>query len=443
MRGHRSLAALLMIGAATPALASGYGLREHSVDSMGMAYAGAAASDNDASYMAYNPAALAGVENADVSVGVNFIFPHSDGSYEPSLTSFGNSAGGDTHPSEYVNDAMVPSVALRYRVNDRWAVGVSVNVPWGLKTEYPSDWAGRYYAMKTRLTVATITPMVSYEVTPTFTIAAGAMAQYAKGTLSNAIDFGLIGALNGFGTTPGTLDGIAEIKNADDWSWGWVAGVMFHPNDRFSLGLSYRSSVEHTMEGGIHFTYDVGGVAAGVNGATGMFADTHIAVDVTTPDVVAAGLRYQVSDRWTVLAGADWTNWSKFKELRVRFANPVQPDDVTTSNWDDSWFVSAGLEYAVNESWTLRAGTAYDDTPVPDSTRSPRIPDEPRFWLAAGATWHVSNVLDVKVAYAHLFLDDAPINQTPADPANQVRGTLIGSSDVDADVVGASFAWRW
>ena len=443
MRAVRSVATILLVGAATPALASGYGLREHSVDSMGMAYAGAAASDSDASYLAYNPASLAGVEDTDLSVGTTFIFPHSDGSYTTTLTSFGNDAVGDLHPTNYVNDAMVPQFSLRHRLTDRWSIGVSVNVPWGLKTEYPGTWAGRYYAMKTRLTVADITPTVSYQVTPAFSLGFGVMAQYAKGTLSNAIDLGLIGALNGFGTTPGTLDGYGVIKNADDWSWGWVAGAMFHPNDRLTLGVSYRSSVDHTVEGKIHFIYDAGGVAAGINGATGMFTDTHIAVNVTTPDVVAVGLRYQINDQWAGLLGADWTNWSVFKSLNVRMKNPVQPTDVTTANWDDSWFVAAGLEYAVDDTWTLRAGTAYDETPVPDSTRSPRIPDKGRFWLAAGVTFHVNEAMDIKASYAHLFLDDASIHQTPADPANLVRGTLIGSSDVDADVVGGAFVWRW
>src|SRR5262249_10140720 len=153
------------------------------------------------------------------------------------------------------------------------------------------------------------------------------------------------------------------------------------------------SAVHHTVEGPIHFTWDAAGVAAGINGATGLFADTHVAVKVTTPDRIAAGLRWAGNERWTGLAGGGWANRRVFKELRVRFANPVQPDDVTTANWDDSWFVSGGLEYAVNESWTLRAGAAYDDTPVPDETRSPRIPDTGRFWLAAGATWHVTDAL--------------------------------------------------
>ena len=168
MRGHRLVSVLVLSAVSAPALASGYGLREHSAESMGAAYAGAAASGGDASYMAFNPASLSEVENGDAAVSVIGLFPHSNSSYPTSLTSAGTPAGGGTHPTGFVNQAIVPAIAARQRINDRWAVGLSVNVPWGLKTEYPGDWAGRYYALKTRLTVATVTPIVSYQVTPAF-----------------------------------------------------------------------------------------------------------------------------------------------------------------------------------------------------------------------------------------------------------------------------------
>jgi long-chain fatty acid transport protein len=442
MRRFMPVAGLVLWAASAPALASGYGLREHSTDAMGMAYAGSAASETDASYMAYNPASLAGVEDADAMVSVIGLFPHSRSSYS-GFTSAGNPSGGNDHPSDFVNQANVPAIAARWRMNERWALGLSVNAPWGLKTEYPGDWVGRYYALKTRLEVISITPIVSYEVTPNVAVAAGPIAQYAKGTLSNAVAFGLIGALNGFPTTPGGDDGRAVIRNADDWSWGFVAGVMFRLNEHATLGVSYRSAVSQAVKGPMHFTLDAAGVGATLESVTGMFADTEITAKVTTPDVVNAGLRFQLSDRWTALVGADWTNWSRFKALVIDSKNPAQPNDVTTTRWKDSWFVSAGAEYALDPQWTLRAGVAYDDSPVPDSTRSPRIPDHPRTWLSVGATWHATENLDLKVAYAHLFLDDAHIEQTPALAGNDIRGTLVGTSDVNADAAGVEIAWRW
>jgi long-chain fatty acid transport protein len=173
-----------------------------------------------------------------------------------------------------------------------------------------------------------------------------------------------------------------------------------------------------------------------------MFANTQADTKLTTPDVVNAGLRFQFSDRWTGLVGVDWVNWSRFDALVVNARNPFQPNEVTTANWDDSWFVAVGAEYAASDAWTLRFGAAFDDTPVPDSTREPRIPDNGRFWLSAGATWHASERCDVKFAYAHLFLDDSRVSLSPADPANTFRGTLDGRVEIGADVVGVAVAWR-
>ena len=150
-----------------------------------------------------------------------------------------------------------------------------------------------------------------------------------------------------------------------------------------------------------------------------------------------------MNDRLTGLLGADWTGWSHFKSLTsippTRSSRSISRPPIGAI----PGLSRADLEYEASDAWTLRAGTAYDDTPVPDSTRSPRIPDNGRFWLAAGATWHASERMDVKVSYAHLFLDGAHIHQTPALTGNDIRGTLAGTSRVNADAAGIEIAWRW
>ena len=67
---------LVSVGAISVALFSAtahgaaFGLKEHSADAMSAAYAGAAASESDASYLVYNPATLAGVNDFDLSASV-------------------------------------------------------------------------------------------------------------------------------------------------------------------------------------------------------------------------------------------------------------------------------------------------------------------------------------------------------------------------------------
>ena len=80
------------------------------------------------------------------------------------------------------------------------------------------------------------------------------------------------------------------------------------------------------------------------------------------------------------MADLTWVRWSRFKELRIRFDNGV-PDSVTPQNWDNNWRIAVGATYKLNEAWKLRAGLAYDQSPVDDAFRTPRIPDEDRTWL--------------------------------------------------------------
>jgi len=442
MRAYGALSVLFLSALPVSALASGYGLREYSVDAMGMAYAGAAASDGDASYLAYNPASLAGVVDSDAAINFIGVFPHSDASYSTALTAAGTPAGGSAHPSNFVDNAYIPAMGFRTRLSDRWALGLSVSAPWGLSTDYPTTWAGRYYALKTQLFTLNATPTVSYQVTPHLALAAGMQVEYAWGTLSSAIDFGTLGAMFSIpGSIPGAFDGRGTFE-ANDWGYGFVLGAQARLSDSATLGVSYRSSISHTLEGPLRFRLDAAGIGAAINGATGLFANTHAKTDLDTPDVVSAGLRLRLAEAWTGFLGADWTNWSRFQALKVDAVNPAQPTEVTTAKWEDSWFVALGAEYAADEHWTFRAGTAYDDTPDTNATREPRIPDNGRFWLAAGATYHASETCDVKVAYAHLFLRDARISLSPADPANALRGTLAGTSSVSANVVGVALSLR-
>lgn len=440
---RRPILVLLTLLPATPALAAGFGLREQSTEAMGEAYAGAAATGSDAGFLAYNPAAAAATEGGDFAISAVSIMPGSSANYTTALTAAGTPAGGNAAPKDFIRNAIIPDIALRQRLDDRWSVGLSVSVPWGLSTKYPSDWSGRYYALDTKLATVNITPVIAYDLAPGFTVAGGFQAQYAKGTLSSAVDIGTLAALQGLpGAVPGGEDGSAAI-NAQGWGYGFVLGTRAQLDDGWILGLSYRSAVHHTLSGSWTFGLDSAGLGAAIRSATTLFTDTTAKAKITTPDDVQFGLRKQFAEGWTLLAGADWTDWSSFKNLTAVATNPVQPNDVTITNWNSSWLVSLGAEYAASDDLTLRLGTALDESPVPTGTLAPRIPDANRTWVAMGATWRATPDIDLKLSYGHLFDDTRTVNQTAAMTGNALRGTLMGTTNSDVDVVGLSLDYRW
>ncbi len=437
--GLFSLAAAALIS--TPALAAGYGLKEHSADAMAAVYAGAAATGTDASYLVYNPASLASVKDTDFTVSVVQILAGTRADYTSATTSAGNPTGGLAKPSSFISDATVPAIGFRQRLSDSWAVGLSISAPWGLRTDYPLSWAGRYYAQKSSLFTVNATPIVSYQVTPNLSVGAGLQIEYARGTLTSLIDTGTLGALNLVpGSIPGAQDSFASLSG-NSWAFGYTAGVV----DRIgnvTLGIAYRSSLQHDLKGPLTFTLDSAGVGTTIRSLTGLFTNTTQTTPVTTPDMITSGARVALSDSWTGLLEVDWTHWSRFRELRVNAVNPAQPDDVTTTRWKDAFFASLGAEYRASPFWTFRAGAGYDQSPATDASREPRIPDADRIWISAGVRYRLSDGMDVNLTASRLFFLQSNINLNPTIPGAALRGSLAGTTDAYVNVVGLQFTYR-
>lgn len=358
-----------------------------------------------------------------------------EGSATTAIPSPINTTAAFSSNDDIGEDALVPAFYGMISL-DKLTLGLGINAPFGLATHNPDGWIGRYHALKSELTTIEINPVVAYRVLPKLGIAAGFRATYGDATLSNAVDFGTIGAANGVpGSIPANQDGAAEVTG-DGWAYGWNVGIMAEPVDNLRLGLAYRSSVKMELEGEVDFTDDTSGIAATLRGATGAFADTGAKAEVELPPTLSFGGSYTIGEV-TLLAEAAWTQWSSFDELRVQFDNPNQPDSVTAEDWDDSWFYAAGTAWkpAFQQGLTLRAGIAYDESPVPDATRTPRIPGNDRFWVSFGAGYKINNWLTVDAAYTHIFVDDATINLTTADTNNAARGNLSGSYEANIDII--------
>lgn len=145
-----------------------------------------------------------------------------------------------------------------------------------------------------------------------------------------------------------------------------------------------------------------------------------------------------------------WTNWSRFDEIRIRFADG-SPDDVTAQNWEDSWTFALGVDYRYNPDWTFRAGYSFDETPVPSKQfRTPSMPDNDNHWLAAGASYKYRKNLVLDLGYTHVFYEDAEIENTinlvssNLAPLGTFTSTLVGEFEsASADVVGAQLRYSF
>lgn len=378
----------------------------------------------------------------DAQLTLNQILPSSSAEFSAATTSASTAVSGSPRPRDFIQQALEPGAAWRIRLSEHWAAGLSIYAPWGLGTVYDRNWAGRYYAVESRLLTVNVAPDIAWQVADGLTLGMGLQVQYATGVLSNAIDFGTIGASLGIpGAMPGLQDGFAEFR-ADDWALGYRAGILWKPDDRLSVGFAWRSGIQHNLHGEVDFSLDAAGIGTALTAASGAFVDSSAKARLSLPSVASAGIAWKATRKLTLLGEVAFTDWGSVNELRVRFANPEQPDSVQDYDWSGAWLYAAGARYDVDAKWTLRAGAAIDGSPTRDATRDPRIPDATRTWLSASIEHHITRSTSIQLGYAKLMFPEEPINLSAATPGNEARGSLVGTTNADADMVSLQITLR-
>lgn len=389
--------------------------------------------------MFFNPSLMAFHEgNQVVTVGSAVIpqseFNNGSGNFNAVVGGgpIGN-AEGFTGLDDIGKDALVPATYAMISPAENVRLGLAVTSPFGLVTSNPEGWVGRYHALDSRLTTVNISPTAAFRINDYLAVGVGFVAQYANAKLTNAVDFGTIGQINGLGGTPGAEDGRARLR-ADDWGFGFTLGLTVTPMEGTRIGLGYRSQISQTLEGDADF--DLGsGVGNTVSAVSGQFVSSAAQASVTLPEQVSIGLHQDINDELAVMAEVQWTHWSRFQELRIEFDNPAQADSVTLESWENSWFFALGGTYKPFDDWAFKLGVAFDQSPVPDSTRTPRIPDEDRYWISGGVSYDPYDWLSLSLGYTHIFLPDADIDLGFEDSNNALRGSLEGTYEASIDII--------
>jgi len=437
-----SFLALILVGA-PHAGASGFQLREQSAAELGNAFAGASAGAQDFTSMFWNPAAMSLYPGTQVSLNASWIRARMDlfgasgtraSAFQPGNRSI---SGGPDLPNA-VNQPVVPAFYLAYGLNDQWTLGFSVNVPFGLVTEYPDDFTGRYYALRTDLKTYDIAPAVSWRPNADWTFGVALVARKAEATISNAVDFGAIGNERGIpGFTPGGADRIATLTG-DAWAYGYKAGFTWQATPDLRVGLGYQGRTDLDIKGRIAYS----SVPAAFSSAV---SDSSAKAKLHLPATASAGFTWTLTPAISVQGELAWTEWSVFKELRVSF-DSGQPDDVTQENWSNTMFYSLGGIWKLNPAWALKAGLAYDRSPVDNRYRTPRIPDSDRTWFSAGVAWSPSERTTVDFAATQIIAPDAKVDlrsgSSASDP-NFFRGNLSGTYKVGITIVALSARYQF
>lgn len=414
-------AGLVLLGSAVGgqvALGAGFQLKEDSAAGLGESFAGAGSSASTPSTVFDNPAGMTQLDGFQIQLGGSLIGPSAE--FNGSARSaFGVPIAGATSANAG-NVALVPHLFATYKINPQLAVGIAITSPYGLATSYPGNWVGRYQADKTDLRTININPSIAYQPLPWLSIGAGVSAMYARSVFTTFINSSTaVASVTG---RPLPLpDGYFHLKG-DDWSFGYNFGVLLKPTPNLNIGLTYRSRVQQDFSGQADYVVPVPLTLSS------RFASSGGSAKLVLPDTAGISVTQRVSPQLEVSADLNWTNWSQFKNLNAFRSNGTLITS-TPERYKNTFFISVGGAYQLNDQLTLRAGTAYDKTPTSDAYRTARVPDEDRFWLSGGLSYKVLPNTTVDFGYAHIFVRDSNIRETSAT-GDVLTGTYGNSIDI-------------
>ncbi|MGR6871144.1 OmpP1/FadL family transporter [Pseudomonas sp. HK3] len=393
--------------------------------------------------------------NEKMSVGLGIFTPFgTKTNYEDDFV-----GGGFADETSLISMEIAPTFA--YKVNDKLSIGGGLDIVYmeGLLSKFVD--AVPYSAAAD----------AGYKATYAGNIAAGATDAQATAAAEAAVN-GLTADSPILDSANAGFENHYEVKG-DDWGVGWNFGAYYQLTEATTLGFTYRSEIEFELEGDSKFDrefkyYDK---TSGSVNSFGNIRPQASKVPLTTPASATLAVTHQYNDELLLQAGATWTGWSSFKSFDViatentdpMVPHPADPTKVVPSDgvidisdvsqinglkdgyighiderWVDVWAVAFGGTYQLNDKLALRAGYAYDQSPVRDEFRTARVPSSDRQWVTLGAGYTVNQDLSFDVAAGYLFMYPMDLSEKNKNLDNQEIGDASVTGEYEIDVFGLS-----
>jgi long-chain fatty acid transport protein len=226
-----------------------------------------------------------------------------------------------------------------------------------------------------------VEPVVALRPWPWLAIGGG--ASILADAAGNGIGFD-VGVVAGQPQGDGAVDVTLPTRVAP------LFGALITPTPRVRLGVSYRGELDLALRLAILAKVNVAGVVTG-----DALIDVR-ALNYFTPRRVSFGAAFDVTDELTLTAEVAWLEYSAFHggapDVRILIALGITPPLVDTlfppDDFHDIVVPRAGVEYRTHLGRTdlaLRAGYAYEPSPVPSQVGLTSFADNDTHVLALGA----------------------------------------------------------
>lgn len=286
---------------------------------------------------------------------------------------------------------------------------------------------------------------MAQKINSKFSIAGGVRVMYVTRELNGSADYSLKTKLpTGSTTFSDYTTGNVHVdidSERTGWGVGGVIGFNYQPTDRLNIGFKYETEVHLNLDadGSIKTSSNhepfkqncLPDKKGQLNSVTGTINDALKAQPVIAewlvdgnrnlPAMMALGVSYQLTDRVTLLTSGNY--------YFIKDANTDNPYD----HYDNGYELSVGVDYKLNDKWTLMAGYQYTDTGANENTYKDTDYALDADMYGAGVKYTPDETKEFIVSYAYVDYK----NGTAVDKSGAKTTTF--KKQVDAIALSATF----
>lgn len=354
--------------------AGGFKLALQGTKQLGMGHTGIGYAQ-DAATIYFNPAGMSFISD-QVNGSVNLLLPST------SFLEKNTNQLTDANKKGYTPFSFYGKKHLGNRLN----IGLGIYTPFGAGMHYPTGWTGRFVLTDISLSTLYIQPTLSYKLTDKLSVGAAYIFSYGSFSLEKDLPIQSISSPE--------LYGHAQLKGSAQSS-GYQVGVYYQEKDKFSVGLTYHSSVRLKVNDGDVYFSNIPQALYSEFPLNETFKST-----LPLPAELGAGFSYQLTKQITAAFDINYTFWQVYDSLSFDYSNNTSTltDSHSPRLYQNALAFRAGLSMNLPKHITFRVGGFFDQTPTQNGYVGPELPDNNKVGLTTGLTYSYRDHLTLDVA---------------------------------------------
>ncbi|HKI00447.1 MAG TPA: outer membrane protein transport protein [Thermoanaerobaculia bacterium] len=357
--------------------AAGFSAADPGIKAMGLGGAFTARA-NDPSAGFFNPGGLALLKKGKLTVGLAGLSLN-ESQYQGQAPGIGQGTTGAQEKGWTLPAHAFTAIPL----GEKMKLGVGIYTPFAFKTEWadPGSFAGRFLTTSGALETYDVNANLGLKITPNFGFGAGVIYRSSRFAMGRRVSG--VNPANGQTVDVGSLD----LETDYDTGIGWDAGFLHKIGERFAWGVSYRSPIDVDYAGAGRLTQISTGNAQldQLNRATLPYdLDLPLFTSISFPETATLGIGFAPTEKTWIEADVTQTGWSRFEGLNVSFPFNSTFSRTVQGPWEDALSYRVGAQIEVGGGIQFRVGYGFEESPQPDASLAPLLPDAERNILSAG-----------------------------------------------------------